>query len=59
MHVEALELNQFRNYRNLNIELDPYLNIFVGDNAQGKTNLLESVYFWQLVAPTEPIEIGT
>ncbi|HHV94458.1 MAG TPA: DNA replication/repair protein RecF [Firmicutes bacterium] len=45
MHVEALELNQFRNYRNLNIELDPYLNIFVGDNAQGKTNLLESVYF--------------
>ncbi|NLY29317.1 MAG: DNA replication/repair protein RecF [Firmicutes bacterium] len=45
MHVEALELSQFRNYRSLSIELDPHLNIFVGDNAQGKTNLLESVYF--------------
>ena len=45
MHVQALELSQFRNYRQLSLELDPHLNIFVGDNAQGKTNLLESVYF--------------
>ncbi len=45
MHVQALELSRFRNYWSLSIELDPHLNIFVGDNAQGKTNLLESVYF--------------
>ncbi|NLJ85531.1 MAG: DNA replication/repair protein RecF [Firmicutes bacterium] len=44
MHVQALELSHYRNYRHLAIELDPYLNVFVGDNAQGKTNLVESVY---------------
>ncbi|NMB46897.1 MAG: DNA replication/repair protein RecF [Firmicutes bacterium] len=44
MHVQALELSQYRNYRKLNVELDPNLNIFVGDNAQGKTNLIESIY---------------
>ncbi len=44
MHVRALELSHYRNYRKLSIDLDPNLNIFVGDNAQGKTNLMESVY---------------
>lgn len=44
MHVQALELSHYRNYGNLSIELDPNLNIFVGDNAQGKTNLIESIY---------------
>ena len=44
MHVDSLELNYYRNYRKLSIELDQNLNIFVGDNAQGKTNLIESIY---------------
>ncbi len=44
MHVRALELSHYRNYRHLVVDLDPCLNIFVGDNAQGKTNLVESVY---------------
>ena len=44
MHVRALELSHYRNYRHLVVNLDPCLNIFVGDNAQGKTNLMESVY---------------
>jgi DNA replication and repair protein RecF len=44
LHVDSLELNYYRNYRKLSIELDQNLNIFVGDNAQGKTNLIESIY---------------
>lgn len=44
MQVQALELSHYRNYQNLSVELDPNLNIFVGDNAQGKTNLVESIY---------------
>ncbi|NLZ38793.1 MAG: DNA replication/repair protein RecF [Firmicutes bacterium] len=45
MRVDTLFLRNFRNYRYLNLELDPHLNIFVGANAQGKTNLLESLVF--------------
>ncbi len=44
MKIEKLELNNFRNYENLFIEFSPHLNIFIGDNAQGKTNILESIY---------------
>lgn len=45
MKIKSLSLFQFRNYDNLLIEFNPGLNIIVGDNAQGKTNLLEAVYF--------------
>ena len=44
MIVEKLELDNFRNYKSLNIELDPGKNILYGNNAQGKTNILESIY---------------
>lgn len=44
MRVETIRLINFRNYRNIKVELNPKLNIFLGDNAQGKTNLLESIY---------------
>lgn len=44
MYVKKIKLINFRNYMNLDIELNKTLNIFVGDNAQGKTNLLESIY---------------
>ena len=44
MIVKSLELNNFRNYKNLNICFDQGTNILYGDNAQGKTNVLESVY---------------
>lgn len=44
MHVESIKLINFRNYKNLDIKLNPKLNIFLGNNAQGKTNLLESIY---------------
>jgi DNA replication and repair protein RecF len=44
MHVVSLKLDNFRNYRTLAIEPGAGLNIFVGLNAQGKSNLLESLY---------------
>jgi len=36
-------LKNYRNFSNLSIEVDPNLNIFIGNNAQGKTNLLEGI----------------
>lgn len=45
MHVEKLSLKNFRNLDDLTLELDKGINIFSGENAQGKTNLLESIYF--------------
>ena len=44
MNVESIRLINFRNYNNLNIKLNNETNIFIGNNAQGKTNLLESIY---------------
>lgn len=44
MYLKSLELKNFRNYRELRLELNPGTNIFYGDNAQGKTNILEAVY---------------
>jgi DNA replication and repair protein RecF len=41
--LRSLRLFNFRNYAELNLELGPGLNVFVGENAQGKTNLLEAV----------------
>ena len=44
MFIEELYLNQFRNYEKLELKLDSGTNIFFGDNAQGKTNILEAAY---------------
>ena len=44
MYIESLELKNFRNYEDLSIVLDPGTNILYGDNAQGKTNVLEAIY---------------
>ena len=44
MHIESVQLKNFRNYQDLTLDLDKGTNIFYGDNAQGKTNILESVY---------------
>ena len=43
MIIKKLNLKNFRNYDSLNINLDKNLNIFIGDNAQGKSNILESI----------------
>ncbi|MFI3171579.1 MAG: DNA replication/repair protein RecF [Eubacteriales bacterium] len=44
MKLKSLKIKNFRNYDLLNIELDEKTNIFYGDNAQGKTNILEAIY---------------
>ena len=44
MVIKSLKLKNFRNYDFLSIEFDHATNIFYGDNAQGKTNILEAVY---------------
>ena len=44
MYIKELSINDFRNYISLSLELDRGINIFKGDNAQGKTNILEAVY---------------
>lgn len=43
MRLVSLALRNYRNYARLDLELAPGLNVFLGQNAQGKTNLLESV----------------
>jgi DNA replication and repair protein RecF len=48
MHIQRLNLLNFRNYSSQAVDLSPGLNIFVGDNAQGKTNLLEAIYVLSL-----------
>lgn len=45
MIVKSIKLLNFRNYENCEISLSPKINVFVGENAQGKTNLLESLFF--------------
>ena len=45
MFLRKLNLINFRNISNLNLEFNNNINIFIGNNAQGKTNILESIYF--------------
>lgn len=44
MYIKNIKLSNFRNYENQKIELNNGINLFVGDNANGKTNIIESVY---------------
>lgn len=44
MYIESIELKNYRNYETLSLNFDKGTNIFYGDNAQGKTNILEAVY---------------
>ncbi len=44
MYVKKISLKNYRNIKNLDLKLQNNINIFYGKNAQGKTNLLESIY---------------
>ncbi len=44
MYIKKIKLNNFRNYKEQQIELEKDINIFFGENAQGKTNILEAVF---------------
>lgn len=45
MKIQGLTVNNFRNYKSLSVSFDDKINVFIGKNAQGKTNLLESIYY--------------
>ena len=44
MRIKSLKLLYFRNYLSMNIDVHPSLNVLVGNNANGKTNIIESIF---------------
>ncbi|MGA2247161.1 MAG: DNA replication/repair protein RecF [Verrucomicrobiota bacterium] len=44
MHLAHLRLRDFRNYARLDVDFSPGFHVLLGDNAQGKTNVLEAIY---------------
>lgn len=44
MFIKKLQLKNFRNYNELDLSFDEGVNVIIGENAQGKTNLLEAMY---------------
>lgn len=48
MYIKNLKLVNFRNYDMLDLDFNSNINILTGDNAQGKTNILESIYYCSL-----------
>ena len=44
MYIEKIKLQNFRNYEQLDLDLNKNINIIYGDNAQGKTNILEAIF---------------
>ena len=44
MWIDRLELRDYRNYETLDLSFSPEINVFIGENAQGKTNIMESLY---------------
>ena len=51
MRLRHLQFSEYRNFERLDIELDSRVALFVGDNAQGKTNLLEGAYLLATLRP--------
>lgn len=45
MHLIDIKLQNFRNYERQKLSFSPSINVLIGENAQGKTNLVESIYF--------------
>ena len=45
MFIKRLQMLNYRNYNVLDLSLGPHVNVFMGDNAQGKTNILEGIYY--------------
>ena len=43
MYIKNIKLRDYRNYSKLDLDLEPNINIIIGDNGAGKTNILESI----------------
>ena len=48
MQLNDIKLKDFRNYADLAVSFSPGVNVFIGENAQGKTSLLEAIYMMSL-----------
>lgn len=44
MYIERLKLNGYRNYEQVDLQFSKNINVFIGENAQGKTNVMEAIY---------------
>jgi len=55
LFLEALQARNFRNYAELAVTFAPGLNVITGGNAQGKTNLLEAIYWVLRATPLRPV----
>ncbi|MDW0111257.1 DNA replication/repair protein RecF [Sporosarcina aquimarina] len=44
MYIDHLALTDYRNYASLDLSFSPHINVFIGENAQGKTNVMEAIY---------------
>ncbi len=53
MKLKKLQLEHYRNYESISLNCHPDVNILIGENAQGKTNLLESIYTLALAKAIE------
>lgn len=45
MHLQTIHLFNYRNYQNQELRLNRGINVLIGANGQGKTNLLEAIYY--------------
>lgn len=44
MYIQSLALTSYRNYEHTELQFDNKVNVMIGENAQGKTNLMEAIY---------------
>ena len=64
MNLRQLSLRSFRNYEEVQLDFEPGVNLIVGDNAQGKTNLLEGLVYlgsgksWRTQRSAELVRFG-
>ena len=58
MIVSKLTLRNFRNYDHVELEFSPKLNVITGDNAEGKTNIVEAIYYLSLARSFRTSEIN-
>ncbi len=56
MRLNALRLWNFRNFAEAELDPDPHMNVLVGANVQGKTNLLEAIYYLSTLKPLRPVK---
>ncbi|WP_157639070.1 AAA family ATPase, partial [Bacillus cereus] len=44
MFISEIQLKNYRNYEKLELSFEDKVNVIIGENAQGKTNLMEAIY---------------